>query len=135
MKAVDMTTKHEPPESVGDCFRCCIASIMDLPASEVPHVYEGAGYEDKTGAVGKKRLDDWLAGLGLFFMEFRFTPEGLKDWRGYMNCHHTLSGIGPRGFLHCCVGYGGEVVHDPHPSRAGITPDDGHYLVGFICKK
>ncbi len=25
-----------------------------------------------------------------------------------------------RGLLHSCVGLNGEIVHDPHPSRAGL---------------
>jgi hypothetical protein len=27
------------------------------------------------------------------------------------------------------------VVHDPHPSRLGIQPEDGEWMVGFICKR
>lgn len=134
MKAVDMTTTHKPPDSIGDCFRCCIASILELPPEEVPHVYDGEGFTDETGAIGKQRLLEWLAPRGLFFFEVEFEVEHLKNWREAMACHHTMSGYSPRGHRHAVVGFGGEVVHDPHPSRDGITPENGKWLLGFICK-
>lgn len=129
-----MTTVHNPPESIGDCFRCCIASILELPAAEVPHVYEDEGWFDETGRVGMKRLRDWLASQGLYYFEFELAAEYIANWKGAIACHYIISGVGSRGVRHVCVGRDGEIVHDPHPSRTGIEPEDGKYLLGFICK-
>lgn len=135
MIRVDMTTKHEPPGSIGDCFPCCIASILELPRSEVPHIYEGEGWLDVTGRVGMKRLRAWLATLGFNYLEFEMLAESLADWTDNFDCHYIVSGIGARGVRHVCVGYNGKIAHDPHPSRSGIEPDDGKYLMGLICKR
>ena len=135
MKPVDMTTVHAPPDSIGDCFPCCIASILELPRSAVPHIYEGEGWEDTTGKVGMKRLREWLATLGYNYLEFEMPAEKLHEWTDDFDCHYIISGWGSRGVRHVCVGYNGKVVHDPHPSRAGIEPDEGKYLMGLIVKR
>lgn len=135
MIPVDMTTKHEPPNSIGDCFPCCIASILELPRDEVPHIYEGEGWTDETGAIGMKRLQEWLAPRGLYFLEFSINADTLAGWVSFLNCHYTFSGISPRGFRHATVGYNGALAHDPHPSRDGVLPDDGQYSLGFLVKR
>lgn len=135
MKPVDMTTVHTPPESVGDCFRCCIASILELPPAEVPHIYEGEGFLDESGKIGMRRLQEWLEPRGLHFLEVEWEVEHLKSWRELLAFHHTMSGTSPRGHRHAVVGFGGEMVHDPHPDRTGIAPDDGKYLIGMIVRK
>lgn len=135
MISVDMTTKHEPPDSIGDCFPCCIASILELPRDDVPHVYEGEGWLDKTGKVGMKRLQEWLGLHGLYFMEFGVTVEALPSWEPFIDCHYVLSGLSPRGHRHATVGFGGKIVHDPHPDRSGVVPDNGQYDLGFLVKR
>jgi len=134
MKPVDMISVHTPPDSIGDCFRCCIASILELPAAAVPHFYDGEAFTDESGAIGKRRLLEFLKPLGYFFFELEFEEEWLPKWNDYLACHYTISGRSPRGFRHTCVAYGGRMVHDPHPSRAGIISEDGKYLLGFIVK-
>ncbi len=31
---------HNPPETYGDCYRACIASLLDLGLDDVPHFYD-----------------------------------------------------------------------------------------------
>lgn len=135
MIPVDMTTKHEPPDSVGDCFPCCVASILELPRADVPHIYEGEGWLDESGEVGLKRLQDWLATRGLYWIEIRVTKSEFPSWIRFLDCHYVLSGISPRGHRHATVWFGGEMAHDPHPSRGGVEPDDGCYSLGFLVKR
>lgn len=135
MIPVDMTTKHEPPDSIGDCFPCCIASILELPREAVPHVYEGDGYLDETGRVGMKRLRDWLRPMGYFYFEVEFEEAWLAAWTEALDCHYVFSGIGARGVRHSTVGFMGKMVHDPHPDRTGVVPEDGKYLLGFMVKR
>lgn len=135
MIPVDMTTKHEPPDSIGDCFPCCIASILELPRSAVPHIYEGEGWLDTTGKVGMKRLREWLATIGFYYFEFELPEDKIDEWLDGFDCHYIISGMGGRGARHVCVGFNGKIVHDPHPSRTGIGPDEGKYLLGLICKR
>lgn len=86
----------------GTCFRSCLASILELQEHEVPDIndFTEAGF---TGAV-----NDFLHEHGL---RYRRVPiDGAKP-SGYS----TVEGVSPRGGLHACVAYDGELVHDPHP--------------------
>jgi hypothetical protein len=40
-----------------------------------------------------------------------------------------MSGISPRGYGHRCVGIGGKLVWDPHPSREGLLTV---YSIGML---
>lgn len=135
MIPVDMTTVHAPPETIGDCFPACIASILELPRAAVPHVYEGEGWADTSGKVGMKRLRDWLATIGLYYFEFELEADKAPAWLIGFEAHYTISGLGGRGVRHVCVGFDGKIAHDPHPSRSGIEPDDGKYLIGLFLKR
>lgn len=130
-----MTTKHEPPDSVGDCFRCCIASILDLRADQVPHFFEGEAFDDESGRIGIKRLQDFLQPMGLYYFECEFDAKVLAAWTEYLDCHYVFSGKGPRGHRHATVGRNGAMAHDPHPSRGGVIPDEGKYQIGFVVKR
>ena len=134
MTPVDMTITHDPPNSIGDCFRCCIASILELAAEDVPHFYDGEAFFDESGVVGLQRLQDWLAKRGLHFLEIEWKADYLHNWDKQLSFHYTMSGISPRGHQHAVVGFGGKMVHDPHKSRAGIAPENGMYRIGIICK-
>lgn len=137
MIPVDMTTVHSPPDSVGDCFRCCIASILELPAVDVPHFYDGEGFADDTGRIGRDRLRAWLKPMGYFFLEVEFEVDWLDAWQdaGALDCHYVFSGISSRGQRHATVGYKGRLAHDPHPDRSGVLPDKGKYCLGFVVKR
>jgi hypothetical protein len=117
MRPVTMLNEHDPDAGVlGDCWRCCIASLLHLPAEAVPNfVEEGAG----RWWTATQR---WLGERGLAMV--------LVDLDGCK--HHPLmpsgsfcigSGPSPRGdHGHCViVDEGLNVVHDPHPSRAGLA--------------
>ncbi len=88
----------------GTCFRACIASILEVPESRVPDF--GSASEDE-----ERWWDDiqsWLAKRGLSYS--RVPVDGVRPI-GYT----TIEGVSPRGGLHACVAYNGELVHDPHP--------------------
>ena len=140
-----MTVTHDPENGVrGDCFRCCIASLLELPAQAVPHVMD---YDWTVSEPGPgqwfKTLNDWLQQFDLTYLEFEFKPEQQWNWKAFdtsFNCYHTLSGQSPRA-PHTVVAHNGEMVHDPHPNRAGLigpNTDTGLYNYGFIiaqCKR
>jgi D-glycero-D-manno-heptose 1,7-bisphosphate phosphatase len=104
MTPIDQT-KFGMPE--GNCFSACIASILHLPLADVPPFCK---YEDWW-----ERLTAWLKDRGFYPMIVRYNQEWAPQ--GF----HILSGKSPRGdFQHSVVAHGAEIVHDPHPSRAGI---------------
>lgn len=123
MIAVDQTTFGFPG---GNCFSACLASILELPIDDVPY-FMGDSLEDDGGAWFK-RFEEWLAPRNLYPVCFRvgdgWRPEGL----------HILSGKSPRALaspkaLHSVVARGRDVVHDPHPSRAGVLSHDDVVLL------
>lgn len=123
-----MSVDHDPPRSFGDCFRTCIACILEVPQEEVPH--PGQEGEARWDAL-MPELDSWLASRGLYTVQLKDTPENLERYCDYFG-YHLIAGQSPRGG-HYCVGLGGKVVHDPSPLRGGLKPDsDGTFTIVLL---
>ena len=132
MIPVDQTVFTVPG---GNCFSACVASLLELPLSEVPYFMGDAPIEEPYDWF--QGFLEWLRPLGWWAMCLNLDNE----WRPDGLC--ILSGKSPRGdFSHSVVarGRGGThfeikghplvVEHDPHPSREGIeTQDDVVVLV------
>jgi hypothetical protein len=103
----------------GNCFAACIASITGLDLNLLTEqLGPGGGTWDGDVWVANPDEEHWftraervLATLG---WQISYDTAEVPD--GYA----IYSGPAARGLLHSCVGIGGEVVHDPHPSRAGL---------------
>jgi len=108
MKLVDQTRFGKPD---GNCMAATLASILEIPIETVdPHVINNSKWVNN--------LNKWLQEeYGLALVNTKHINFGYK---GYL----LLAGETPRGLLHSCVGQIVEgiftVVHDPHPSRAGL---------------
>lgn len=116
MKPVDQTQfgikDDDPPDVVGNCFQACIASLWELPIAEVPHFCETRNWWNK--------LQRWLEPYSLSYLEIP-VHDGEFDWACFLHWH-IIAGNSPRGPVsHAVVGYAGQMKHDPHPSRAGLT--------------
>lgn len=115
MKPVDQTI-FGPGEgaAAGNCWSACIASILELPLAEVPHFVAVEG-DDWWLA-----MQAWLQERGLQAVHFEVAGKDLSElWepKGFT----ILTGDSPRGdFLHAVIGEGFSMIHDPHPSRAGL---------------
>lgn len=114
MRPVDQRTPD-------DCLMSCLASILevshdDLPALGPEH-NDGSWYDVLQAAV---------RGHGWELVYTENAPVAFRPW-GY----HIAGGPSPR----CCKGghavvcLDGEIVHDPHPSRAGIPSIEQWYLL------
>jgi hypothetical protein len=108
----------------GDCWRTCIASILDLPAEDVPNFADAND-------------DQWWAETQAFIETTLGAEYGMWYWPKLSEVplekvetgHLIISGPSPRGnFHHAVVGdLAGRIVHDPHPSRAGLAGKDWFY--------
>lgn len=112
---------HDANGVPGDCYRTAIACLLDAAApTDVPHFVEaGDAWWDETQKWVRARGD------ALYYLPVP-VPEDWQEWWDYHSQrldHVILSGPSPRGtFGHAVVGTPNlEVVHDPHPSRAGLT--------------
>ena len=123
------TTQRIEGYPYGECVRATYAALLDLPLGAVPR------FDPGDMAPGEKQRDReraWLASLGLELVEIatssdRELPQDILD--RVPPVEHLISGMSPRGFGHRCVGLGGRVLWDPHPSRAGLSTV---YSLGFL---
>jgi hypothetical protein len=121
MTPVDQEFMHDPANGVyGDCMRAAIASLLDLPREEVPHFHEGTN--DVT--VFDRRVNAFLASKGLMLVDVTPSEYIFVTNNNLPDCYHLISGYTERGTYHACVGKNGELVHDPHPSKAGVLEHD-----------
>jgi hypothetical protein len=119
----------------GECVRASYATILGLPIEAIPRLDPGAAA--LVGQEQAERERAWLASIGLGLYEIASPPD--KELPREMlysvpQVPHLMSGVSPRGYGHRCVGVGGRVAFDPHPSRAGLTTV---YAIGFLvplCK-
>jgi hypothetical protein len=123
-----MRVAHNPPGSYGDCYRTCIACVLDVDPEEVPHPGREGG--ERWDALTAE-VDRWLADRNLYIVQLKDKPEVFErhcDYFGY----HLIAGQSPRGG-HYCVGLGGKVVHNPSPFGDGLEPDeDGTYTIMLL---
>lgn len=94
---------NDPRGIPGDCMRTAVASLLDLPTQAVPHFVL---FEDWFGAFNL-----WLNGRGL-----RIHPLPASN----VDRECLALGMSPRDVEHVVVWGAEGLVHDPHPSRAGI---------------
>ena len=122
---------QDSPRVYGDCTRASLASLLDLSLNEVPHFLQmakGQAYEYYD------LIEDFLLTKGLIVLWHRSLAY---HWRpGDPDCYHLISGRSPRhaGIGHMVAGLNGQIVHDPHPSRAGLLGDASEWKNSFILK-
>lgn len=105
-------TKHDPDNGqIGDCFRACICSLLELPIEKVPHF---ATYpQDQWWS----RVIDYMDAKGYkVFCGFGAQADP-KDKALY----YIATGTSLRGFLHSVIYREGKLVHDPHPDGGGVV--------------
>lgn len=117
MRPVDQGYLHDPEQgTLGDCFRACLASVLEVPISAVPHFA-------LLGSRWHRVLDGYLAGLS---REIEWAkgvpPNGI--W-----AIATVQSPRSSDVKHSVIWKDGEIVHDPHPSRAGGEGPDGYFYL------
>lgn len=103
----------DPTGVPGDCVRAAVASLLDREPHQVPHFIAG----DFDGRVWWYALKGWAATNG-----WAVTRRGLLPRQENVPLPTFGLACGPseRGHSHAVVAVDGEIVWDPHPSRAGI---------------
>jgi hypothetical protein len=127
MRGVTQTREGFPR---GDCVRASYATLLGISLEEVPPLDPGAAM---TFGVEQGDLERaWLASIGYDLVEIAVAPDDELP-EEVLGCvpdvAHLMSGISPRGFGHRCVGVGGRLVWDPHPSREGLLTV---YSIGML---
>lgn len=114
----------------GNCFAAAIASLMEVPITEVPNVEV---LFDVDNISWYFVMQAWVNSKGYYlgqnisfsiYHNHGFDDEGFKSALSYTHDkYYIASGISPRGIRHCCIYLNGLLVHDPHPSRDGLEND------------
>ena len=111
----------------GDCMRACIASLLELPLTTVPN------FAENNAANFYEFLTDFLSLYGLKAVDICFADkqgtEAIKD------CVLIATGVSPRALnddqKHAVIWLNGKILHDPHPSKAGLFGDPDRYTILF----
>lgn len=143
----DTTARYEAGEDVvpGDCWRACLASLLEVPLAEVPHFIHL--HDGGVGAEGERVPDDpegprWWA-ESVAWVEQQRPGWTLAAWGRegfahpfYMDPELTagapdrliVTGPSPRGqWNHSALywAHDGLLAHDPFPDGGGVLPGSG----------
>lgn len=122
---------------IGDCWRCCIAAVLGLPAEDVPHFLQGDDGEYNPCCDADTQR--WLNGRG-YVLTYAYSQGRTQRALGFP-CYSkecpsvALIAAGPTprsrglGKHHAVVMLDGQIVYDPHPSEAGLTAIAEEYLI------
>lgn len=96
-----------------DCLRCCVATVLELAYEDV------ADFSMPRRDRQAEAMVAWAGALGLDVVYLQVTGDGeLVSLAGAGLW--IASGFTLRNTRHAVVYRGGELVHDPHPSRSGL---------------
>lgn len=130
MKPVDQTRfgiEEHLTEAPGNCWPACIASILECDLSNVPDeadFWEPGMTHSQSWRLYEPAVHKWLHERGLLLLEVKCSAVFFSGQRFDPLC--IMSGPSPRNpeVNHAVVGCGNEIIHDPHPSRAGLVTTD-----------
>lgn len=106
MIPVTQTKLHIEGEQTGNCMRAAFASILEIEIDDIPE------FEEMSDKKWFPNLLGWLESIGFYLLQW--------DEAIYLPVFFIANGMSPRGVSHSCVYFEEKMVHDPHPSRAGI---------------
>jgi hypothetical protein len=119
-----------------DCLRACIASILEVPAEDVPHPYAGPPHEWQ-GCYD--RLLSRLATVhGVWLCVMRLRPEDISYHLNSLHGYAILCGASRKtGAPHAVVVTHIGVAHNPADptDHEMIQPDiDNDYVLMLLCR-
>jgi hypothetical protein len=124
----------------GNCFAAAIASLMEIPITEVPNVET---FFDVENVSWYGVMDAWIRSKGYElktnnnFAVFH-NPSQFGDYardeliKELHDKYYMVSAMSSRGVYHVCIYKSGVMVHDPHPTREGIDESTIEYFEEII---
>lgn len=127
-------------DNFGECYRCCVASVLNMTRESVPHFHDQKSGTEITSETNR-RIREWFSIQGAYYVEFgfRLSMDDLLHAMGesHPGLHYLLMGRTARGGVHAVVACGDRIVHDPASPGGHILTgplSDGHYRIGIIAK-
>ncbi len=131
--------KHDPENGAyGDCQRTCVAVILDLHPSEVPHFCDDPTAGRDSPDWWHARQTRWLAERGLAEARFAYyadeSLETVLRIASKSNPHTPmiLCGTSRLGVNHSVVVLDGEIVCDPSGNGIVGPPADDNWEISVI---
>ncbi|UCV00252.1 hypothetical protein [Acidovorax radicis] len=87
-----------------NCMQCCVGFLLGLPLEQVPHFMNDGGWE---------LFEEYASSQGYSAVMLPGNREFEADY--------LASGNTERGTSHMVVMNDGKLIHDPHPSNAGLV--------------
>ncbi|WP_238368271.1 hypothetical protein [Mesobacterium pallidum] len=121
MSLYDQTVPHHPESGLyGDCFRACVRTLLQDPMEDLPHPIDGRGRWNQAFFTVLRDTYGWKR---------RQRTNELKTFKSDLPTVLMACGMTERTDpntgrpLHAVVWdrNAGQMIHDPHPSRAGLT--------------
>ena len=111
MIPIYMKSKHNPPNSYGDCWSACMASILER--EDIPHFLEDGDPNNDW----IERTREYLATIDVSLWRTWYGVDNLSEVLFTMkeinpDMYYILSGDSPSG-PHSVVCLNDEIVHDP----------------------
>ena len=118
--------RHDPDNGViGDCWRTCIASVLGLERSRVPHFMKDL-WPNLSNGRPLRATNNWLGRGGLQMRRVR-SDRGLRGF-------YMASGRMPSGWRHIVVYLGQKLWWNPHPGEHDSDiAADCFYVVAPLC--
>jgi hypothetical protein len=115
------TTTITTKETIDDCWRCCIAYLLKLEASAVPHFVRKYKYWEK---ATRKWLEKRGYTIDRINAIHHAPPRGKHIKVG-------LSWVDDDGTVieHAVIGKGWLYEHDPNPSQRGLMEVGKYYTI------
>jgi hypothetical protein len=111
MKEIDQIVFDD---SLGDCFRACVASVLEFGITDMPNFWE----ETQEARVFWDKVNVWLEENHSCKCITIEITKGCENFTQNILC--IAHGKSPRGNEdHAVVWYNG-LLHDPHPLRLGL---------------
>lgn len=113
----------------GNCYAAAIASMLDLPITEVPNVEIFFPWSDDN-RFWDEWMNKWLELKGYriepapeygVFHDDQYYPGGTRE--SLLGDYYFVSGKSLRGVNHICIYQDGKLFHDPHPTREGLLTE------------
>lgn len=131
-----MRSAHVPQAGlIGDCFRTCIACLLDQSPENVPHfVYNNWNFEKNEPnelVLMQYDVDKYLDSKGYARLDMAFSGElSLEEVTTSIDrmsgpVRYMVLGKGMSGFGHWVIYEGYRLLWDPHPSNCGLVGPEG----------
>lgn len=110
----------------GNCLSACIASLLEIPLSEVPNFHDER-FKDVPEDHPEGSQAFW-ANVHKFlnskgYSLIIFQNQLFKDILPLMAGYFLVGGESPRGYQHSVIYTKEGLAHDPHPEGGGVIPE------------